>query len=266
MSFVLNPGFLLASTCTFFVIRRLLQPSKNEGLTSDFTLRVPAAQSRHDSAVKKQTSRFSLLGSATIATALLCVVIAYRGRKEECIPCLCILLLLLIMREWRDASRPATAVVDSSLRRAPNVGLAGVWIKVHSRSQPMEPAMDLLKLNGLTRTAVKLVRGVEIKLQGSTFEMAVFSVISWFRVVEKYDLSGALSTWNRRDLRRGRHQGRVEILEDGNLELHLAWPEPFAGVGKDRFCLVDSESLLVTSRITVGDTTVEHDTYYERKR
>ncbi len=42
--------------------------------------------------------------------------------------------------------------------------------------------MDLMCLNGLIRRAIKLVKGVDVTITEDTFEMAVTSIIPWFKV------------------------------------------------------------------------------------
>lgn len=49
-------------------------------------------------------------------------------------------------------------------------------------SDSMSAALDLMHMGGLTRQAVKLVKGLEIKQDEANFTMAVFSVIGWFKV------------------------------------------------------------------------------------
>ncbi len=46
----------------------------------------------------------------------------------------------------------------------------------------MEAAIKLIELNGVVRTAIRMIRGVELKLTDSTFEFAVFSIFPWFKV------------------------------------------------------------------------------------
>ncbi len=46
----------------------------------------------------------------------------------------------------------------------------------------MDDAIKLMGLGGLIRTAIKLIRGVQIKQDEENFTMAVFSVFSWFKV------------------------------------------------------------------------------------
>lgn len=41
--------------------------------------------------------------------------------------------------------------------------LGGVWVKDKAASDSMEPACALMQLNGLIRTAIRLIRGLEIR-------------------------------------------------------------------------------------------------------
>lgn len=49
-------------------------------------------------------------------------------------------------------------------------------------SDPMDAAMDLMRLNGLIRRAVGLVKGLEIKLSDDSYEFAVTSYVPGFKV------------------------------------------------------------------------------------
>jgi hypothetical protein len=66
----------------------------------------------------------------------------------------------------------------------------------------MEPALALVHVNGITRTAVRLIKGMKLSLDEEHFVFSVFSVISWFKVTERYTL-GEICQQRRRDLRRG---------------------------------------------------------------
>ncbi len=46
----------------------------------------------------------------------------------------------------------------------------------------MEPTLKLMQVNRLIRTAVKLVKGIELRQTGNSFEMIVLSGILWFKV------------------------------------------------------------------------------------
>lgn len=141
--------------------------------------------------------------------------------------------------------------------------------------------MDTMQLNGLVRMAVKLVRGCEIKLlpppssinsnnmvTEGEFQLDVFSAIKWFKVRERYQLDGRIGRFKRRDLRGGKHEGRVEVLEDGALRLHLKWDEPHGGVGTDTFRLVSDDEMHVMSELRKegSNTKISYNTIYRRKR
>ena len=49
-------------------------------------------------------------------------------------------------------------------------------------SDSMEPTLKLMHVNRLIRTAVKLVKGVELRQTGNSFEIIVLSGILWFKV------------------------------------------------------------------------------------
>lgn len=141
---------------------------------------------------------------------------------------------------------------------------SGTWIKDKEKSESMGEAIKLMALGGLVRQAVKLIRGVKITQDSSQFTMAVFSVISWFKVTERYKLNGEESSCKRRDLRRGGHKGQVEALGD-KLLLHLKWDEPYGGTGWDEFTLKTPDELHIKSSVTVRDQTVQYTTVYNRK-
>ncbi len=46
----------------------------------------------------------------------------------------------------------------------------------------MEPALRMMRMNGIMRTAIRLIKGVRIRLERDSFELAVFSVFAWFKV------------------------------------------------------------------------------------
>jgi hypothetical protein len=69
-------------------------------------------------------------------------------------------------------------------------------------SDSMEAALALVHVNGIRRTAVRLIKGMKLSLDEQHFAFGVFSVISWFKISERYSL-GETCTQRRRDLRRG---------------------------------------------------------------
>ena len=174
----------------------------------------------------------------------------------------------------RRQGKPHDASLDTS---ALNPLLSGVWVKSANRSSPLDPVCDLMKLGGLIRLAVRLVRGVEVRVVASSsassscpeIELAVFSAIPWFTVRERYALDGKrCSSWKRRDLRRGKHVGRAEAMACGGARLTLEWGEPHAGRGVDEFTLMGRDEMRVDSTIKLvdGKEGSFHAVYYRRKR
>ena len=51
-----------------------------------------------------------------------------------------------------------------------------------------------------------LTCSVAVAQDDQEFDMAVYSVVPWFKVIERYPLSGEERQFKRRDLRRGSHQ------------------------------------------------------------
>lgn len=148
---------------------------------------------------------------------------------------------------------------------APRPDFSGTWIKDFDASTSMAPVIEEMKLNGFTRTAIRLVRGVRIKQNDDSFEFGVFSVIKWFKVVEKYPFSGEEKQFQRRDLRRGRHTGSVEWTVEGNIRLTLSWEDPFSGQGTDVFRLITEDELHVTSTMCRNGKELQYNTVYKRQ-
>uniref|UniRef100_A0A7R9VBP2 Uncharacterized protein n=1 Tax=Chlamydomonas euryale TaxID=1486919 RepID=A0A7R9VBP2_9CHLO len=154
----------------------------------------------------------------------------------------------------------------------------------------MGPQMQLMRMRGPVRTAASLLRGMNVSHTDSAFKIEIFSVIGWFKVVETYSLQGEPSRYPRRDLRRGKHTGHVEVLLPKPLPLptpmmpavaqpppagadvpavgrkragagelcatsrvavHLSWGEPHAGTGLDVMELAEPNVLHVMSTLAV---------------
>mmetsp|Transcript_5105 Transcript_5105/g.14655 ORF Transcript_5105/g.14655 Transcript_5105/m.14655 type:complete len:362 (-) Transcript_5105:689-1774(-) len=134
-----------------------------------------------------------------------------------------------------DLGGPKVALAEPAAPKP--LQLTGTWDKDREASDSMEAAIRAMRLNPLVRRGVALVRGLELKVTDEEFEMAVFSAIPWFKVVERYPFSGEDCNFKRRDLRRGGHVGHVEVLGDGSIQLHVTWGQPLAGSGSDTFSL-----------------------------
>jgi len=98
------------------------------------------------------------------------------------------------------------------------------------------------------------------------FEMVVFSVVGWFKVRERYSLGGDAASWNRRDLRRGKHLGRACVVPGGGVRLELEWGAPHGGRGHDEFRLESASELHVTSHLEVNGRKHTYTTVYRRKK
>lgn len=147
----------------------------------------------------------------------------------------------------------------------------------------MEPVLRLMHMRGVVRQALKLVKGVNIKLSDSAMTIEVFSVIGWLKVVETYKLNGEPSVCRRRDLRRGQHTGCFQALppvaypsskaksEEGKTQqccrfsTDLTWGEPFGGRGLDVYELIAPDVLHVKSVITVGDQEMVTNGVFRKK-
>ena len=82
--------------------------------------------------------------------------------------------------------------------------LNGVWMKDKEASDSMDPVCDLMRLNGLLRMAIGLIKGAEIfATPGESFRMDVLSGVLWFKIKEKYNLTGEEAKHRRRDFRGG---------------------------------------------------------------
>ncbi|GLI70886.1 hypothetical protein VaNZ11_015909 [Volvox africanus] len=125
----------------------------------------------------------------------------------------------------------------------PDQRLGGVWVKDPTRSDSMDEATSAMRLNGIVRTAIRLIRGLELDpeaLKAGRFDMAIFSVITFFKVRESYLLDGTVASYNRRDLRRGKHAAFVTVQPDGSIVLSVSWGEPLAGTGTDHFAIASA--------------------------
>ncbi|GIL61665.1 hypothetical protein Vafri_16085 [Volvox africanus] len=177
-----------------------------------------------------------------------------------------------MLRQQEQQQQKAVAVVQEAdgQQHRPAGGLhqlqdlSGIWIKNRQYSQSMEDAMNLMRLNGVVRQAVKLVKGVNIQVDRDNFTFTVFSFISWFKVKEVYPMNGEERHYRRRDLRRGGAMGHVEP-QGRNIQVHLRWNDPYGGQGWDHFRLVSEDELHIDSVIEVAGQTARYLTVYNRK-
>ncbi|KAG2441569.1 hypothetical protein HXX76_003190 [Chlamydomonas incerta] len=133
----------------------------------------------------------------------------------------------------------------------------------------MDQVADLVGLSGLVREGIKLLRGCELTVDGSSFRMGVFSAVPMVKITENYPLSGAEASNMRRDLRFGSCRGSLAVSPEGMPQLRMRWEEPYRGEGLDEFALVPGpggrEELHVTSSVTVGGRTVSYTSVHTRR-
>ncbi|KAG2451990.1 hypothetical protein HYH02_003761 [Chlamydomonas schloesseri] len=135
----------------------------------------------------------------------------------------------------------------------------------------MDQVADLVGLSGLVREGIKLLRGCELSVDGSSFRMGVFSAVPMVKITENYPLSGVEAANMRRDLRFGSCRGSLSVTPEGMPQLRMRWEEPYRGEGLDVFVLVPPaapggrEELHVTSSVTVGDRTVSYTSVHTRR-
>eukprot|EP00195_Chlamydomonas_chlamydogama_P007127 CAMPEP_0202896284 /NCGR_PEP_ID=MMETSP1392-20130828/5314_1 /ASSEMBLY_ACC=CAM_ASM_000868 /TAXON_ID=225041 /ORGANISM="Chlamydomonas chlamydogama, Strain SAG 11-48b" /LENGTH=254 /DNA_ID=CAMNT_0049581579 /DNA_START=109 /DNA_END=874 /DNA_ORIENTATION=- len=186
-------------------------------------------------------------------------------------------------------SLPFSTIAQQSITGDALTNFSGTWIKDKHASDSMDKAMTLMHLSGVVRQAVKLVKGVNIKQDDTTFTMEVFSYIGWFKVTEMYKLDGTVSQCKRRDLRKGGHRGSMKALppapaptpspslivntpaseqqqqQQGRMLLSLEWGEPHGGTGTDVFSMPSVDVLHIDSTIHVGGDTAQYRSVYKRK-
>ena len=108
------------------------------------------------------------------------------------------------------------------------------------------------------------------------------------QIRESYSVGGDESRHKRRDLRggapmfchwllqrgqglpktprcAGQHVGHVKVTAQGWLMLHLEWPEPYGGTGKEHFSLSDEDTLLVQTLLVVREREVRYQQVYHRQ-
>ncbi|KAK9833709.1 hypothetical protein WJX74_003388 [Apatococcus lobatus] len=156
------------------------------------------------------------------------------------------------------SSAPATLHYTQDLDN-----LAGTWIKDRAASSSMDAALDLAEIHGLLRKAICLLKGCEISFDQGDFVFAVTSVVPWFKVIERYPMTGETRQWRRRDLRKGKHTGYVE-QQGSSICVHLDWDHPIAGHGQDRMSSPSENALVVESDCVIGGQALTYRTVYRR--
>jgi hypothetical protein len=142
----------------------------------------------------------------------------------------------------------------------------GTWIKDAAASESMDAAMRLVRLNAVMRQAVKLIRGVQLSIEEDRFKFAVFSAISWFKLNEFFPWSGEVCENRRRDLRRGRSHGRVQISPKGTINLQYSWDAPHGGQATDEFSIDEQGRLRLYTVVHVDGQSASYVQVYRRRK
>ncbi|GBF91184.1 hypothetical protein Rsub_04853 [Raphidocelis subcapitata] len=174
-----------------------------------------------------------------------------------------LLLLQLIKTQPRPSAEAAPAAPSAARTQLPP--LAGTWVKDHAASDSMEPIMEAMHMNGLLRTAIRLLRGLEIRLDEGSFSFAAFSVVRWFKLREAYSLGGGVSEQRRRDLR-GRMHGAAQLSPQGTILVSYKWGAPHTGRGLDEFSAGPDGRLVVQHTNWVGGREIRYKQVYTRQQ
>mmetsp|Transcript_31004 Transcript_31004/g.68772 ORF Transcript_31004/g.68772 Transcript_31004/m.68772 type:complete len:354 (+) Transcript_31004:90-1151(+) len=146
-----------------------------------------------------------------------------------------------------------------------DMALNGSWEKVPELSQSQDPAVDILQLNGIAKTAIKMFKGMELRVTEDYIEMGAFSVVPFLKVSgERYALNGEVALYNRRDLRKGKQRAYVKLEAHGGLTIFYKWDEPLAGQACDEVQLVGRDELHITTHLEVGDKSCAYTVVYHR--
>lgn len=118
------------------------------------------------------------------------------------------------------AAVPVSASAASQGRLHDVDALVGVWLKDKELSDSMDPVCDLMSIHGIIRMAIGLIKGVEIEVvlgaEGREFKFAVLSGVLWFKIRERYVLSGPEVRHRRRDMRGGEVEVHKRVCPQQN--------------------------------------------------
>lgn len=129
----------------------------------------------------------------------------------------------------------------------------GKWVKVKEASESMAECCQLLGFSTLLQHAVRLIKGIDIHMSRGVISVSVFSIISWFKITERYPIDGSEVKNSRRDMRSGGMQTRLS--GDGSkVFLRMHWSGNYAGRGEDELYMPNPDELHIITKIWVdGD-------------
>ncbi|KAG1653841.1 hypothetical protein FOA52_013286 [Chlamydomonas sp. UWO 241] len=172
------------------------------------------------------------------------------------------------LRGWPDvqaSGQEADPGLSGTWLKEADPGLSGTWLKVDALSESQDEAADLLSLGGFARQAVKLFKGMEFSIKDGTLSLLAMTKLPFVKVGrESYALDGALSCYNRRDMRKGKFQGYVVVVPGGGVDLHYSWGQPLPGECIDEIRLVGTDDLKITTRLSAGGRSCAYTVVYKR--
>lgn len=155
----------------------------------------------------------------------------------------------------------------------------GRWIKDRHASDSMDPVCDIMGIGGIMKAAIRLIVGSDVTFldnaQGpASFQFAAFSVITWFKIRERYPLfntSLSLVHHRRRDFRPGGMQGRIHVQHDAHTStptvlIENAFYGHRAGTMKEVFTWPQEDVMHVDTVITNDHGTASFLQIFHRKK
>lgn len=160
--------------------------------------------------------------------------------------------------------------IDQFLESMGKKSLAGRWKKDFRRSDSVQPSLELFQAPWVIKKAAPFASGLEIVKTQKHFRTLVSASI--IKLKESYPLDGSAVHVKRRDLRSGKHVGRVELAEIEGEEavvLDCKWSPPLPGKCTEVYRLEPGSNgnvLLVESVLTRLDTyeQVRYTSVYSR--
>lgn len=204
----------------------------------------------------------------------LAILLAAQHRQWHMLVLCCLLTVLLLLdlvsvekgsESISAPSKSGTEAQGPPSTARPNPLLSGTWHKVDDLSDSQDAAADILKIGGFARQAMKMFKGMEFLINDTHLQSTALTKLPFFKAPqEMYALDGSISSYNRRDMRKGKFIGYVKVQECGGLNLYYQFGEPLAGRCVDEIRLANENELHITTHLTVGEETCAYRVVYHR--
>jgi len=158
--------------------------------------------------------------------------------------------------KWQVERLTGTPVktIQAFLESVGKKSLAGKWKKDYQRSDSVQPSLELFHAPWVIKKAAPFASGLEIVKTPTQFRTLVSASV--IKLKESYPLDGSKVYVKRRDMRAGKHVGRVELVEIEGEEavvLDCQWSPPLPGKCREIYRLEPGSGgnvLLVESILT----------------